>query len=134
MELRNSGEWFDIPLMRGDLFNRITKNGSVKEYIKDQMDEVTNINEQLSPEMVNKEREQHEQFKEWINSMDLHGDKRTELLTKNGLSYYSRDLSNILLVYGQKKMQQNSIRKVLPLVRASLIFNNGFYGDRKKVV
>lgn len=123
----NSGEWFEVPLMRSELANKLTDGGTIKEFIKEKIDEVTNVNEQLDEAMRKKEKQQHKDFEEYVNSFEISADKRLELLSKNGTKAYSRDLSAVLLSFGLKSIQSNTMAKVLPIARASIIFNNAFF-------
>lgn len=129
--LRASGEWFLVPLMRSGLVNKLTGGGdfseNVKGYVNEKYDNLINVNEQLNEQMLQKERRQHEEFEEFTNSMLLDEDSREKLLQDKGIAGFSRNLPEILLTLGLKSYQQQEMQAILPAVRASLIFNKGFF-------
>lgn len=134
-EMIAAGTWFNVPLLYGDLANKITASGSIVEGVKRQWDQlketVNSLEENVSTQEMMDAGAKYDYFEMMPNSMKMDPGDRRKILEKTGNASYSRDLGVILttLAYKEKMAQVNN--ELMPLMRALLIFNNSFMSTNK---
>lgn len=127
-ELKESGLWYDIPLIRGGLINRGLTFETLKEEYDDIKAQTMEMFDYVSPEFASKKEQQELLFNHIINPMkmgegDMYED-RVNLLKEHGTRYFSRDLSQVLAKYMFSNVMEEEFNKILPVIKSGLIVAN----------
>ena len=121
-ELIESGEWFEIPVTRGGMYNRGVKG--IVSNIKDLMDRITNLEEYLDEQSEERKNKQLDRFESYINPIRISGEPRLGIIRHYGLNYFSRNLSEIALEYQYHSILEKNYNDALPFIRTGLICAN----------
>lgn len=125
-----AGTWFDIPLIHGQIINKLTSGGNIingiKEQFKQLQEEGLTNEENLTTQDLEDQSKKYEDFEMTVNSMKIDPADRRKILDKTGITPYSRDLSNILNILAYKTQMAQINNEIMPLMRSLMIFNNSF--------